>query len=82
MGRKPDTDVPGLEGSEVMAARIGRVLYWMGCIIAVLLVLLSFFFAFLAETTNGVVGGLTAFIPYAVVVWLIGRACRYFLAGD
>jgi hypothetical protein len=54
----------------------------MGCIIAVLLVLLGIFFAFLAETTNGVVGGLTAFIPYAVVVWLIGRVCRYFLAGD
>jgi hypothetical protein len=54
----------------------------MGCIIAVLLVLLGIFFAFLAETTNGVVGGLTAFIPYAVLAWLIGRACRYFLAGD
>lgn len=65
-----------------MAARIGRVLYWIGCIIAVLLVLLGIFFAFLAETTNGVVGGLTAFIPYAVLAWLIGRVCRYFLAGD
>jgi hypothetical protein len=61
---------------------MGRVLYWMGCIIAVLLVLLSIFFALLAETNNGVVGALTAFIPYAVVVWLIGRASRYFLAGD
>ncbi len=65
-----------------MAARMGRVLYWVGCIIAVLLVVLSIFFALLAETTNGVVGGLTAFIPYAVLAWLIGRACRYFLAGD
>lgn len=65
-----------------MAARMGRVLYWVGCIIAGLLVLLGIFFALLAETTNGVVGVLTAFIPYAVVVWLIGRVCRYFLAGD
>lgn len=63
-----------------MAARVGRVLYWVGCIIAVLLVLLSIFFALLAETTNGVVGALTAFIPYAIIVWLIGCACRYFLA--
>lgn len=65
-----------------MAARMGRVLYWMGCIIAVLLVLLSVFFALLAETNNGVVGALTAFIPYAVLAWVIGRACRYFLAGE
>ena len=65
-----------------MAARMGRVLYWVGCVIAILLVLLSIFFALLAETTSGVVGALTGFIPYAVVVWIIGRACRYFLAGD
>ena len=82
MGRKTGYRCPQLEGSEVMAAQIGQVLYWIGCIIAVLLVLLSIFFALLAETNNGVVGALTAFIPYAVLAWVIGRACRYFLAGD
>lgn len=64
-----------------MAARIGQALYWMGTIVAVLLVGLSIFFALLAETNNGVIGALTAFVPYAVLAWVIGRACRYFLAG-
>lgn len=65
-----------------MAARMGWILYWVGCVIAVLLVALSIFFALLAETRDGVVGALTAFIPYAMLVWGIGRACRYFLARE
>jgi predicted lipid-binding transport protein (Tim44 family) len=63
-----------------MASRIGHALYWMGTFIAVLLVGLSIFFALLAETNDGVVGAFTAFVPYAVLAWVIGRACRYFLA--
>ena len=61
--------------------RLGRVLYWTGCIIASLsaaLGLLSFF-------VNPDIIDPQAwmfFWPLAIVVWLIGRAMQYILSGE
>jgi hypothetical protein len=73
----------------MMAARLGNVLYWAGCIVAVP-------FAFWAVVNSsmllmGFLGGTT--LPgenmrhilisgtAALGAWLVGRACRYVLAG-
>jgi hypothetical protein len=63
-----------------MAYRLGWVLYWAGCIIgglsAVLGVLVSF------SDRGDVIGWQFILLPFAVVVWLVGRAMRYVLTGD
>ena len=65
-----------------MLARLGNVLYWLGCIVAALLVIGGFALWFSEgryrpDGYNVLIGfGVVAF-----VVWLIGRACRYVLAG-
>ena len=61
-----------------MLARLGEVLYWVGCLLAVLLVAAAiayynFEYIKLAE--------LLILIGLAVIVWMISRACRYVLAG-
>ena len=61
-----------------MLARLGDVLYWAGCLLVVLLVAAAiayynFEYIKLAE--------LLIVIGLAVIVWMIGRACRYVLAG-
>ena len=64
-----------------MSVRLGHVIYWVACGLAVLWVIL----AFVASSTRsvpewwfdgtiGIVGG--------CVIWLIGRACRYILSGN
>jgi hypothetical protein len=67
-----------------MAARLGNVLYWLGCIVATL------FLAGLLWTWIGPLEGhprdgdwlmLGAFFVFAVVSWAIGRGLRYILAG-
>jgi hypothetical protein len=57
-----------------MLARLGDVLYWAGCQLAVLLV---------AAATVLVLNlfELLILIGLAVIVWMISRACRYVLAG-
>jgi hypothetical protein len=64
-----------------MAGRIGNVLYWLGCIVAGLSVLVGVA-AYVEEHNKS--GGLFVtgfFIVVALVVWLVGRACRYVLSG-
>jgi hypothetical protein len=63
-----------------MLARLGDVLYWAGCLLGILLVVAA------VALYNVGTGGDKVVIPpiligFAVVVWLIGRACRYVLAG-
>jgi len=63
-----------------MAARLGEVLFWTGCIIATLTVLTG---AVLFSGTRGAdllaYSGLT--LSVAALVFLAGRAARYVLAG-
>jgi hypothetical protein len=61
-----------------MLARLGDVLYFAGCLLGVPLVATAiayynFEYIKLAE--------LLIVIGLAVIVWMIGRACRYVLAG-
>jgi hypothetical protein len=57
-----------------MLARLGDVLYWVGCLLAVLLV---------AAATVLVLNlfELLILTGLAVIIWMISRACRYVLAG-
>jgi hypothetical protein len=61
-----------------MAARLGNVLYWTATTIAVLLALLA---ARLYEFGGSEPLAIWGVIIVAALVWLIGRACRYILAG-
>lgn len=63
-----------------MVARLGDVLYWLGCIIAGLfgiLILISLIWG--TGTTEPF--GVILFGVAAVIIWTIGRACRYVMAG-
>jgi hypothetical protein len=62
-----------------MLARLGNVLYWAGCLLAVPLLIFCVI-VFVQGTPNDrpALGFLTL---AAVVIWLIGRACKYVLAG-
>jgi membrane protein implicated in regulation of membrane protease activity len=62
-----------------MLARLGIVIYWLGWIVAALIVLGGF--AMLSDPRVDKVGVLIAFSIAAFVVWLIGYAFRYILAG-
>jgi hypothetical protein len=65
-----------------MVARIGTVLYWLGCVLAVLII----GFGALSVVDSDSLGmhpGVVAAVVGAssVAVWLTGRALRYILAG-
>jgi hypothetical protein len=67
---------------DAMAGRLGKVLYWLGCIIAGL----TAFIGILIYTYEGygrkdglIVTGFVLVIAFAI--WLIGLALRYILSG-
>jgi hypothetical protein len=70
-----------------MLARLGIVLYWVATGVAVFLAAGTVIVILMG--TMGVMGFKTennileafVFIP-ALLIWLVGRACRYFLAGS
>jgi hypothetical protein len=64
-----------------MTERLGNVLYWAGCIIAALLAAGAAWVAWTeAREERDLFFAIFIFTP-AVVAWLLGRACRYVLAG-
>jgi hypothetical protein len=63
-----------------MVARLGNVLYWAASLIAGLLALIAAY-AMVFGTGEDRVFIDTALAVIAVVVWLVGRACRYVVAG-
>jgi hypothetical protein len=67
-----------------MAARLGNVLYWVGCIAAAfVLALFGLMWAtgFLGgDPETPIFYGVIAAI-IAAICWGVGRACRYVLAG-
>jgi len=63
-----------------MLVLLGNVLYWAGCLVAVTLVLTSIFY-FNSEHMHIKPLELLVLFGLAVIVWVIGRACRYVLAG-
>jgi hypothetical protein len=64
-----------------MAERIGNVLYWLGCSVAGLTVLLGVGL-YLAEGHKSEALLVTGVVfVFAFIAWLVGRACRYILCG-
>jgi hypothetical protein len=63
-----------------MVARLGHVLGWTGNIVGGLLMLMGAYWG-LFGTVDKMATFLFFFVP-GVVIFLIGRACRYVLAGD
>jgi hypothetical protein len=61
-----------------MVERLGHVLYWAGCVAAILTIAIGVFLSW-GERHTWEVGVVTFVI--AVLFWLIGRACRYVLVG-
>jgi hypothetical protein len=61
-----------------MLARLGEVLYWAGCLLAALLVAAAIAYYNFEDIK---LVELLILIGLAVIVWMIGRACRYVLAG-
>lgn len=59
-----------------MAARLGIVLYWLGCLIALLVLGLAAMALFGATP----IWGLILILP-AAGIWGFGRAARFVLAG-
>ena len=61
-------------------ANIGNALYWLASAIAIALVIFAAF-AYYTATGRGALEGALFIVAYAAVVWLIGRAILYVLAG-
>ena len=63
-----------------MLSRLGDVLYWLGCILAAIVVVWGGVFAFRGDNADD---------PYlfsvvavaAFAIWVVGRALRYILSG-
>jgi hypothetical protein len=64
-----------------MTERLGHVLYWAGCVLAILTIAIGVFLSsgFMDQSDVWLVR-VIAFV-IAVLFWLIGRGCRYVLAG-
>ena len=63
-----------------MATRLGNVLYWLCCILAVVTAAIGAFVWF-NRTEPDDVATVIIFTGLAAIAWLIGRGCRYVLAG-
>ena len=60
-----------------MIARLGNVLYWAACGIAALSGALGAFEFFVHKDAAAMIG----LALFAIIVWLVGRAGQYILAG-
>jgi hypothetical protein len=63
-----------------MLTRLGNVLYWLGCIVAGLIIAADGY-DFYMEGADHYKGGYVFIAVIAFAVWFVGRACRYVLAG-
>lgn len=63
-----------------MAARLGNVLYWIGCGAAVLFLVFAVVLLVGANADDKLVAGLP--LIAGVLAWLAGRAARYVLGGN
>jgi hypothetical protein len=66
-------------------ARLGHVLYWLGCGGAVVTFAIVALVTVVGASDNplplAALVGILAGVLYAVPVWLLGLGCRYILAG-
>jgi hypothetical protein len=61
-----------------MVERLGHVLYWAGCVLAILIIVIGVYLSWYERDAWEM--RVITFVV-AALVWLIGRACRYLLAG-
>jgi hypothetical protein len=61
-----------------MVERLGHVLYWAGCVLAILIIVIGVYLSWYERDAWEM--RVITFVV-AALVWLIGRACRYVLAG-
>jgi hypothetical protein len=61
--------------------RLGNVIYWLGCLLAAVIIAAAIpeWFRDAQYHRNGWVI-IFEFAVFAVIVWLIGRLCRYILS--
>jgi hypothetical protein len=64
-----------------MAERLGHVLYWAGCVLAALAIGVGAFLSFAMVQRSDSIFVLVVATVVAILIWLLGRACRYVLAG-
>jgi uncharacterized membrane protein YvlD (DUF360 family) len=65
-----------------MTARLGNVLYWLGCIVAALVMVLGVAeYVMEGHSRSDGVWIFLGFIVVAFIAWIIGRACRYVFGG-
>jgi hypothetical protein len=62
-----------------MLTHIGRILYWLGSILAVAILLSDLLLVAWDDEPHAPYSGYTL-IGYAIIVWLIGWICRYVLS--
>jgi hypothetical protein len=67
-------------GESPMVARLRNVIYWAASTLAALVILLAAYAAFFG-TGEGRLPLDATLAAMGVGVWLVGRACRYVLAG-
>lgn len=61
-----------------MAARLGLLLYWVGCAGAAVMVAVGVYvFASLPQNRDAVI----VFVVLAAISWAVGRGARFVLAG-
>jgi hypothetical protein len=65
-----------------MLARMGHLLYWLGCGLAVVALVSGEFVIQHGPDQDSRWVVYVASIGGAVLCWLLGRACKYFLAGE
>lgn len=66
----------------VMIERLGKVLYWIGCIFAAISFAIGALIWINESAAKGQVGPLVGGFIIASIIWSIGWACRYILSGD
>lgn len=69
-----------------MAARLGNVLYWLGCGLAVLALVIStiawlVWYGGASGDPSFQLGFAIVFLIIAIILWVFGRAARYVLVG-
>jgi hypothetical protein len=62
-----------------MLARLGNVLYWLGCALACAAVALGATMVYMDNSLGAPF--FLFFCAVAALFWVVGRACRYVLSG-
>jgi hypothetical protein len=65
-----------------MIVRLGNVLYWIGCAIAILILIVGAWRWYIElRFRSDQFIGLFIYVVPAVIAWVVGRACRYVFSG-